>query len=89
MGASGDTMINFAGGAIFAFVGAWMAWVGSPKGNVQPVTGYLLTIVGIGLMFIGLWEAGLFGDSKLLAIIPGAISIALLVAWLLKRRRRL
>ena len=37
--------------------------------------GYMLIIVGIGAMFMELWNQGFFGYSKLLALIPAAFSI--------------
>jgi hypothetical protein len=81
-----DVWIELVAGAVILSMGASLAWFGPrAKGTVQP--GYLLMIVGIGLMFMGLWEAGIFGYSKLLAFIPAAISIGLSLIWLRHRRR--
>ena len=49
--------------------------------------GYLFVIMAIGLTFVALWDKGVFGHSKLLALIPAIISIGLFVFWLRRRTK--
>jgi Na+-transporting methylmalonyl-CoA/oxaloacetate decarboxylase gamma subunit len=48
--------------------------------------GYLLMVIAVAVTLAELWQAGLFGYSKLLAIIPGSISVGLLILWLYHRK---
>jgi nicotinamide riboside transporter PnuC len=53
--------------------------------KLPPKHGYLLMIMGLGLTFADLWQKGFFGYSKLLALVPGAISVGLFIFWLRHR----
>jgi|GEM_PF-3447311 len=42
-------------------------------------------LVGIGLMFMDLWQVGMLGYSKLLALVPAGIAIGVFIFWLRHR----
>ena len=84
--AATDLWIELFAGAVAVFIGARMAWFPRRGKRETHPQGYLFIIIGLGLIFVGLWDAGFFGDSKFFALIPGAIGIGLFVFWLRRRR---
>jgi hypothetical protein len=48
--------------------------------------GYVLMVLAVAVTLAELWQTGVFGYSKLLAIIPGSISVGLFIFWLRHRR---
>jgi hypothetical protein len=54
--------------------------------KIPPAVGYLFIIMGIAAMFASMWQEGYFGYSKLLALIPGTVSVCLFIFWLRHRR---
>ena len=52
----------------------------------QPKVAYLAMTMAIALVFVELCDKGLFGYSKLLALVPATISVGVVVFWLRHRR---
>jgi len=53
--------------------------------KLRPQLGYIIMLVGIGLMFMDLWQVGMLGYSKLLALVPAGIAIGVFIFWLRRR----
>jgi uncharacterized membrane protein YiaA len=48
--------------------------------------GYIIMLLAVAITFAQLWRSGLFGYSKLLAVIPATVSLGLFVLWLSYRK---
>jgi len=48
--------------------------------------GYILMILAAAVTLAELWQADLFGYSKLFALVPAAISVGLFIFWLRHRK---
>jgi small-conductance mechanosensitive channel len=55
--------------------------------KIHPKQGYLLILIAVVLTFMEFWKAGFLGYSRLLALIPAAVSIGLFVLWLRHRKK--
>ena len=54
--------------------------------KMNPKQGYIFMLLAVAVTFMELWQTGLFGYSKLLALIPATVSVVLFVGWLRHRK---